>query len=74
MGFMAHSTVTSKGQTTIPSEIRKALHLDSLDPYCNRSIHFVDNLIAAAAVHGDIAVATFDRDFHEFPNVRVNID
>ena len=28
---MAHSTVTSKGQTTIPGEIRKALHIQPGD-------------------------------------------
>ena len=50
------------------------LHLDALDRYRKSKLHFVDCVIAATAAANDVAVATFDRDFRRFPDVRVNID
>jgi predicted nucleic-acid-binding protein len=52
----------------------RAIHLDALARYRNSKAHFVDCLIAATAAHEDIAVATFDRDFRRFSDVRVNVD
>ena len=52
----------------------KSVHRDAFDRYRNTKLHFVDCVIAAAAAHYDIPVATFDRDFRRFPDVRVNID
>jgi len=49
----------------------KAVHLDALDRYQGTKIHFVDCLIAAAAVSGNMPVATFDRDFRKFKDVQV---
>lgn len=52
---------------------RLPTHLDALDRYQQGSAHFIDCLIAAHAVADDLAVATFDRDFRKFPDVRVEI-
>jgi len=48
-----------------------AIHLDALDRYRKTTVHFVDCLIAATAATGDIPVASFDRDFRKFNDVRV---
>ena len=48
-----------------------AVHLDALERYRRTKVHFVDCLIAAAAVSGNIPVATFDQDFRKFRDVRV---
>lgn len=49
-----------------------AVHLDALDRYQRTRVHFVDCLIAAAAVAGNMPVATFDRDFRKFRDVCVS--
>ncbi|MDB5328542.1 MAG: hypothetical protein JWM57_4111 [Phycisphaerales bacterium] len=48
---MAHSTVTSKGQTTIPGEIRDALHIKSGDrlEYVMKGDHFLVRVHPGAA-------------------------
>jgi predicted nucleic-acid-binding protein len=48
-----------------------AIHLDALDRYRKTKAHFVDCLIAATASAKNIPVATFDRDFRKFADVRV---
>jgi predicted nucleic-acid-binding protein len=48
-----------------------AIHLDALDRYRKTKVHFVDCLIAAAAATEDTPVASFDRDFRKFNDVRV---
>jgi predicted nucleic acid-binding protein len=48
------------------------VHLDALGRYSSTKLHFVDCLIAAHAVAGDIPMATFDIDFKKFPDVRIN--
>jgi predicted nucleic-acid-binding protein len=50
-----------------------ALHLDALDRYKKTTIHFVDCLIAATASAQNTPVATFDRNFRKFADVRVEI-
>ena len=51
-----------------------AIHLDSLYRYRSSKLHFVDCLIAASASAAKIPVATFDRGFRKFSDVRVDID
>ena len=51
-----------------------AVHLDALDRYKRTRVHFVDCLIAAAAVSSNLPVATFDQDFRKFRDVRVTIE
>jgi len=48
-----------------------AIHLDALGRYGRTKIHFVDCLIAATAAAEDTPVASFDRDFRKFADVRV---
>jgi predicted nucleic-acid-binding protein len=48
-----------------------AIRLDALDRYRKTNVHFVDCLIAATAAAEDTPVATFDRDFRKFSDVRV---
>jgi len=48
-----------------------SVHLDALERYRRTKVHFVDCLIAAAAVSGNLPVATFDQDFRKFSDVRV---
>lgn len=48
-----------------------AIHLDALDRYRKSKVHFVDCLIAATAAAEDTPIASFDRDFRKFPDVRV---
>ena len=50
-----------------------AVHLDALERYQREKLHFVDCLIAATSVAEDAPVATFDREFRRFPDVRVQI-
>jgi predicted nucleic acid-binding protein len=50
-----------------------AIHLDALRRYGSTKVHFVDCLIAATAAADDVAVATFDRDFRKFDDVRVEL-
>jgi len=51
-----------------------AVHLDALSRYGTSKFHFVDCLIAATAAASGIPVATLDRDFRKFPDVRVEND
>lgn len=51
-----------------------AVHLDALSRYGTSKLHFVDCLIAATAAEAGIPVATLDRDFKKFPDVRVELD
>lgn len=62
-----------KGLITSPGiEIGKqTIHLDALDRYERTKIHFVDCLLAATAAAEDTPVASFDQDFREFADVRV---
>ena len=48
-----------------------AIHLDALDRYRKTKVHFVDCLIAATAATESMPVASFDRDFRKFTDVRV---
>ena len=48
-----------------------AIHLDALDRYQRTNLHFVDCLIAATAAAEHVPVATFDREFRRFTDVRV---
>jgi predicted nucleic-acid-binding protein len=48
-----------------------AIHLDALDRYQKTKVHFVDCLIAATAATESMPVASFDRDFRKFNDVRV---
>lgn len=52
----------------------KPIQLAALDRFRNSSAHFVDCLIASTAARDDIPIATFDRDFRKFPDVRVKTD
>ena len=49
------------------------IHLDALERYRKTKVHFVDCLLAATATAEDTPVATFDRDFRKFDDVRVEI-
>lgn len=51
-----------------------AVHLDALDRYGASRVHFVDCVLAATAAQKHLAVATLDRDFKSFPDVRVEVD
>ena len=51
--------------------IEMSIHVDALDRYRKTKLHFVDCLIAATASAEKIAVATFDRGFRKFADVRV---
>ena len=55
-------------------EIDAAIHLDALDRYRKTTVHFVDCLIAATAATENIPVASFDRDFRKFTDVRVETE
>jgi predicted nucleic-acid-binding protein len=48
-----------------------AIHLDALDRYRKTKVHFVDCVIAATAATEGLPVASFDRDFRKFNDVRV---
>jgi predicted nucleic-acid-binding protein len=56
-------------------EIRESvIHLDALDRYRKTKIHFVDCLIAATAAAQDMPVASFDQDFRNFTDVRIQME
>lgn len=46
------------------------VHLDSLQRYQKKRVHFVDCLIAATSTTEEIPVATFAEDFRKFSDVR----
>jgi predicted nucleic-acid-binding protein len=48
-----------------------AIQLEALERYRKTKVHFVDCLIAATAAAENIPVASFDRDFRKFADVRV---
>lgn len=48
-----------------------AIQLEALDRYRKTKVHFVDCLIAATAAAENVPVASFDRDFRKFADVRV---
>jgi len=50
-----------------------AIYLDALERYRKTKVHFVDCIIAANASAKNTSVATFDRDFRKFADVRVDI-
>lgn len=54
------------------SEVR--VHLDALSRYKGTRVHFVDCLIAAAAVAENVPVSSFDQDFRKFVDVRVETE
>jgi predicted nucleic-acid-binding protein len=49
----------------------QGIHLNALQRYGKTNVHFVDCVIAATASAEKIPVATFDRDFRKFADVRV---
>ena len=49
------------------------IHLDALHRYQKTKVHFVDCLIAATAATENMPVASFDKDFRKFTDVRVEI-
>ena len=51
-----------------------AVQLDALNRFKKTKAHFVDCLIAATAVAGDLPVASFDHDFRKFGDVRVETE
>jgi predicted nucleic acid-binding protein len=63
LGGLISSPGVEIGESTI--------HLDALGRYARTKIHFVDCLIAATAAAEDTPVASFDRDFRKFADVRV---
>ena len=48
--------------------------LNALDRYKATKAHFVDCVIAATAVAKNLPVSTFDQDFRNFPEVRVQTE
>lgn len=53
--------------------IEATVHLDALQRYRSSKLHFVDCMLAAAAAAQNIPLASFDRGFRKFPDVRVEI-
>jgi predicted nucleic-acid-binding protein len=49
------------------------INLDALERYGKTKIHFIDCVIAAFAAENGVSVATLDRDFRKFSDVRVEI-
>jgi predicted nucleic-acid-binding protein len=47
-----------------------ALHVDALHRYATTSVHFIDCSLAATAADKNKAVATFDKGFRKFRDVR----
>ena len=65
IGDVLRSVIASAGvEITEP-----AVHLDALQRYQKSRLHFVDCLLAAAAA--DVPLASFDRGFRKFADVRV---
>lgn len=52
---------------------RRELYLDAFDRYARTKIHFVDCILAANAAADGLPIATFDRDFRKFPDIRVQL-
>lgn len=50
------------------------VHLDGLNRYQGTKAHFIDCMIAAAAVANNVPVSTFDQDFRKFADVRVDTE
>jgi len=50
------------------------VYVDALRRYGKSKLHFVDCVIAAHAVAGDMPVATFDNDFSKFADVRIEME
>ena len=50
-----------------------AIYRDALERYGRTKVHFVDCIIAATAAAEDVPVASFDRDFRKFGDVRVEL-
>lgn len=50
-----------------------AIHLDALERYRRRKVHFVDCVIAATAASEGLLVASFDQDFRKFGDVSVEV-
>jgi predicted nucleic-acid-binding protein len=51
----------------------RAVNVDALERYAHTTANFVDCLIAAAAVEQGAPVASFDRDFRNFSDVRIGL-
>lgn len=51
-----------------------ATHLDALDRFRKTKIHFVDCVIAATSAAEGAPVATMDRDFQKFSDVRIRVE
>lgn len=50
------------------------IHLDALERYGETKVHFVDCLIAANSAAEGIPVATFDKDFRKFTDIRIEME
>lgn len=50
------------------------IHLDALERYRKTKVHFVDCLIAASSAAEGNPVATFDKDFRKFTDIRVEVE
>jgi predicted nucleic acid-binding protein len=51
----------------------RAVHLDALGRYRRTRLHSVDCAIAATAAAEGVSVATLDRGFKKFPDVRIDV-
>ena len=71
------STISTKGQITIPEELRKELSLEAGPPtimnallrYKNQPVDFPDARRATLAAQRKIPAASFDKDLDRFPDV-----
>jgi predicted nucleic acid-binding protein len=50
------------------------VNMTALERFEETAAHFVDCVVAATAAARGIPVATFDRGFRQFPDVRVELD
>jgi predicted nucleic-acid-binding protein len=50
------------------------IHLDALQRYRDSKLHIVDCVLAAASAVRNIPVASFDRGFRKFTDVRIETD
>jgi predicted nucleic acid-binding protein len=48
----------------------EAVTLDALERFKSQPVDFPDALVAAIAAHQDVPVASFDRDFDRFKDVK----
>ncbi len=62
--------ISSPGIELLESDIQ----LDALDRYRQSKLHFVDCMLAAMAVAKSLPIATFDRGFQKFPEVRMELE